>query len=276
MTVAQLPDLEMPAPLSRAVKVRADRAADLAAARERLHAARVAVETAVVEDRAAYAAARDQGGDDSGPERERGARAEVAECERREAGEALREARAEDDLAAALGEHVDAWTERVAAVWKKQDAEVRRALTKLQQAEERRSELRTVALWLGGVQQTGSLDERIRPASSETAVRDAGSANAHLTVHQLLDGVREHIDATAAEVYTEGAPARAAARERDQRLAELRVHERLEVRVAVTEFDGGSFTAEEVERVAAGATLAEVREQAERRRQSERPASIVA
>jgi hypothetical protein len=61
MSIAQLPDIEMFGPIARAMKVRDERAADLALAREALHAARGGVETAIIEDRAAYAAARDRG-----------------------------------------------------------------------------------------------------------------------------------------------------------------------------------------------------------------------
>jgi hypothetical protein len=49
----QLPAVEMPAPLARALHLRDERARDHAEAQQALHAARVGVETAVVEDRAA-------------------------------------------------------------------------------------------------------------------------------------------------------------------------------------------------------------------------------
>jgi hypothetical protein len=83
------------------------------------------------------------------------------------------------------------------------------------------------------------------------------------------------VDGTAAEVYVAGASERAAVRERDRWLAGLRQHENYEVRGAAAEFDGGSFTREEVELVVEGATLDEVRELAARRRQAERPAPVV-
>jgi hypothetical protein len=274
MRLTPIPDLEMPPQLRKAAEVRQARAADLTAAQEALRAARVAVETAIVEDRAAYASARDAGQDDPGPVREEAARAEVAACERRERGEALRLARAEEQLGAATGEHVDGWAERVARLWAKQDSDVLRALGKLEEAEAKRSETRAVANWLAQVQQSGDLAARVRQVSDETSLGDARSAGAHLRVAQLLDALREHVETTCAESYAEGAAARAEARERDQRLAALRTHERLEARVAATHVDGGSFTIEEAELVAEGAPLDEVEQLAAQRRAEERPAPV--
>ena len=120
MSITQpLPDLELPPALAKAEQVRADRAADLAQAQEALRAAHIAVETAVLEDRACYAESRDRGQDDPGPQAETAARDEVGQAERRLAGEQLRLARAEDELSAAVTENIDGWAERLGKLWRR-------------------------------------------------------------------------------------------------------------------------------------------------------------
>jgi hypothetical protein len=91
--------------------------ADVAHAQRALREANVKIETAVVEDRADYAAARDQGRDDRGPANERAARQQAADCERRLAGEKLRLAAAEEALTAAVNDNIDGWAERLTKQW---------------------------------------------------------------------------------------------------------------------------------------------------------------
>jgi hypothetical protein len=109
-----LPHAELPSAIARAAQVRVDREADLFEAQRELREAQLAVETAIVEDRAAYASSRDAGGDDPEPLHERAAREEVAQAERRERGEALRPAHAQDEQAGAVREHIDGWATRKA------------------------------------------------------------------------------------------------------------------------------------------------------------------
>lgn len=109
--------VEPPPAVRRALEVRDARARDVASVRQDLHAARTAAEAAVAQDRAAYVAARDRGKPGPGPATEQAARARLADLERREAGEMVRLATAEDDLRAAVAEHVDAWTQSVAKTW---------------------------------------------------------------------------------------------------------------------------------------------------------------
>ena len=266
-----LPTLEMPPALARAAQVRADRAADLTQAQQELRAARLAVETSIIEDRGDYASAMDAGRGDPGAVHEEAARREVLQAERREAGEALRLARADDDLAAAVTEHVDAWVAKVEKLWAKADGELLAALEKVEQVAAKRAEVLQVAAWLAGVQQTGDLSARQRRVSDETGLRDASSSGARLRVPQLVQALREHVEATSAEAHQEGAATRAAARQRDERLAKLRTHERADVRAAVSLIDVGELTEEDAEAVLRGASLEDVQELARRRRAAERP-----
>jgi hypothetical protein len=271
---SQIPALEMPPAIGRAAQTRDERARDLAEAQQALREAQVAIETAIVEDRAAYASARDQGEDDPGPTRECAARERVADAERRLAGEQLRLARAEEELATAVGAHVDQWAARLAATWKKADAASEAALTKFEQAEAKRAEVRRVALWLAGVQETGDLSARQRAVSDETDVPDAKNAGARLRVAQLLDALREHVARSSSRSYEEGAAQRVAMREHDIRLAALQQDERNDVRAAAVEVHAGNLSVDEAELVAAGASLDEIRERAEQRRAAARPAPV--
>jgi hypothetical protein len=176
----QLP-AEPPPAVRRALEVRDARARDVASVRQGLHAARTAAEAAVAQDRAAYVAARDRGKPDPGPATEQAARARLADLERREAGEMVRLATAEDNLRAAVAEHVDAWTQSVAKTWARADAASRRAIEKFQETEEQRRAIRMAAAWLAQVQESGSLDSRVRPVSDETSLADARSADAQGT-----------------------------------------------------------------------------------------------
>jgi hypothetical protein len=103
----------------------------------------------------AYATARDQRKGDPGPARERQAAAHLADCERREAGEAMRLAAAEDALQEAIHEHVDEWPAEVAKRRAALDTEAERALDELEQVEARRSDVRALAVWLGEFRLTG-------------------------------------------------------------------------------------------------------------------------
>jgi hypothetical protein len=176
----QLP-AEPPPAVRRALEVRDARARDVASVRQGLHAARTAAEAAVAQDRAAYVAARDRGKPDPGPATEQAARARLADLERRKAGEMVRLATAEDNLSAAVAEHVDAWTQSVAKTWARADAASRRAIEKFQETEEQRRAIRMAAAWLAQVQESGSLDSRVRPVSDETSLADARSADAQGT-----------------------------------------------------------------------------------------------
>jgi hypothetical protein len=143
--------------------------ADVAHAQRALREANVKIETAVVEDRADYAAARDQGRDDRGPANERAARQQAADCERRLAGEKLRLAAAEEALTAAVNDNIDGWAERLTKQWAKADEASRAALRKLEEAEARRTEVRVIANWLAAVQRFGSLNERQRVVRQDGA-----------------------------------------------------------------------------------------------------------
>jgi hypothetical protein len=166
-----LPTVEMPAALARAARTRADRAADLAEATKALREARAGIQTAIIEDRGAYATARDAGKPDPGPTRERDTRELVANLERVEAGEALRLARAEDELKAAVSGHIDEWAARVAKRWGALDREAEKALAALEQVETKRLELRRVGVWIGEVQRTADLGSRVRNPSDATSVQ---------------------------------------------------------------------------------------------------------
>jgi hypothetical protein len=264
----------MPPAIARAAQTRDERARDLAEAQQALRDAQVAVETARIEDTANYAAARDRGEVDPGPVREREARERVVNAERVEAGEALRLAQAEDALSAAVGEQVDEWAAKLTRVWQKADAASEAALTKFEQTEAKRAEVRRVALWLAGVQQTGDLSARQRTMSDETSLGDAASAGARLRVAQIVDALHEFVESTRASVYEQSASDRVATREGAGRLSMLRTHERNEVRAAAVEVDAGMFTLDEAEEVAAGASLDEIRERAEQRRAAARPVPV--
>jgi hypothetical protein len=266
-----IPAVETPAAITRAAQVRAERAADHAQALEELHAARSRVEAAVIEDRAAYVSARDQGGADPGDEHERAAREEVAQAERRERGEALRLARAEDELAAAVADNVDAWAAKLGRLWEKADGDVLAAVQKLEQAEAKRSQVRQVSGWLASFQETGDLGEKQGHVDDRTALPSGRHANAYLHVPELLAALREHVQATSAEVWLEDEPSRVAVRQQAARLAALRVHERPEARTAAVLVDAGSLTLAEAELVGEGADLADVQEEAARRRAADRP-----
>src|SRR5262245_45667728 len=67
MSTTAIPDLEMPAALRKAAELHAARAADVAETQRALREARIGIELATVEDRNAYASARDQGEADPGP-----------------------------------------------------------------------------------------------------------------------------------------------------------------------------------------------------------------
>jgi hypothetical protein len=272
--VTQIPTVEMPPALKRAVEVRDERVRDLTAAREALHEARLAVDAAVAADRDDYARSRDENKPDPGAVRERAAREHVAECERREAGEALRLAQAEDALTAAVSEYVDEWASKLTRVWRKADATSEAALQRFAEVEAKRAEVRRVAYWLAGVQETGNRSARQRAMSDETGLRDASNAGARLRVPQIVDALHEFVEATSATIHEQGASERIAAREHDARLATLRTHESNEVRAAAVEVDGGAFTIDEAEQVAAGAPLDEIRQRAEQRRAAARPAPV--
>jgi hypothetical protein len=267
-----IPAVETPAAITRAAQVRDERAADHAQALEELHAARARVQTAVVEDQAAYIASRDHGGGDPGDEHERAARDEVAQAERRERGEALRLARAEDELAAAVADNVDGWVDKLGRLWEKADREVLAAVQKLEQAEAKRSQVRQVSGWLASIQETGDLGEKQRRVDDRTALPNGRHANAFLRVPELLAALREHVQATSSALWLEDEPSRVEVRQQAERLAALRVHERPEVQAAAALVDAGSLTLGEAELVGEGADLADVQEEARLRRARERPA----
>ena len=269
-----LPSLEMPPALARAAQVRADRQADLAQAQQELQRARAAVEVAIVEDRGAYAAARDRGADDPGPVHEETARREVTQAERRERGEALRLAHAEDELADAVAEHIDSWATRLGKVWKQADAASVSALQRLSEAEQKRDEVRGAANWVASVQASGDLSERLRSMNTETALPDGRNAGGHLHVAALMDALREYVAETGADAYAAGGAERAAAREQKERRAALLKDERPEVKAAAFMFDGGEFSLAEAERVAGGEPLEQVEGEAARRRAAERPQPV--
>jgi hypothetical protein len=262
----------MPAPLARAAQVRADRLADVADTQRALREANVKIETGVIEDRADYAAARDQGRDDPGPVNERAARQEVADCERRLAGEKLRLAAAEEALTAAVHEQIDGWAERLTKQWGKADQASRAALAKLEEAEARRTEVRVIANWVAAVQRSGNLNERQRVVSDETSLGDARSAGAQLHAGELLTVLGTYLEATTADRFAAGSARRAEVRERAARLERLRLHDDPAVPAAAVEVEpSGALTLEEAEAVAAGVPSEEVQERARRRRAEERP-----
>jgi hypothetical protein len=155
-----LPDAAgAPQAIRKALDARNERANEQREAQRELREARLAVEAAIRKDRADYATARDKGRGDPGPVHERAARERLADCERREAGEALRLEQAERDLHAALAEHVDAWAQSMAKTWAKADSASSMALAKFVEAEETRRRVRVTATWLAEVVASGRLDE---------------------------------------------------------------------------------------------------------------------
>jgi hypothetical protein len=218
----QLPTAEAPAAIAAAVKTRAERAADLARAQGAVREARIAAETAVAEDRRAYAAARDARKGDPGPAHERAARERLADAERREAGEAMRLAAAEDALQSAIHEHVDDWAARIAKKWGALDREAERVLAELEEVEAKRTQLRQLGSWLAELQQSGDPARPVPTVTDETALADGRSADAFLAAGQLRAALREHVAATSAQVFAQGAAARAEARRAELALGELR------------------------------------------------------
>jgi hypothetical protein len=178
----------------------------------------------------------------------------------------VRLATAEDDLRAAVAEHVDAWTPGRRA-WQRRGraggCRVDAALEKLAEAEEQRRAIRVSAAWLAQVQENGSLDGRVRPVTDETSLADARSANARLRADEILAALAANIDASSAAAYEVGAAESAEERRRVERLGRLRAHENPNVQAAATMVDSGELTLAEAESVAAaGVALDDVLEQA--------------
>ena len=271
----QLPTLEAPAAIAAAVKLRADRAADLAKAQAALREARIAVETAVAEDRAAYARARDARKADPGPARERAARDHVADCERRQAGEMMRAARAEDALAAAVDEHVDNWVAKVATRWAALDAQAERKLDELEQVEAERTQLRQLAAWLAGLQQGGGPARPTPTVADATTLADARNADAFLSASELRATLREHFASTSAETFAAGAAERAELRRVEQQLGELRADPNPQVQVAAHHVWLGEITLADALAVRDGPLELEDALERGRRRRAEQRGGVV-
>jgi hypothetical protein len=271
----QLPTLEAPPTITAAVKRCAERAEDFAKAQAALREARIAVETAVADDRAAYARARDARKGDPGPTRERAAREHVADCQRREAGEAMRLARAEDALAAAVDEHVDDWADRVAKRWAALDVQAERKLDELEQVEAERTQLRQLAAWLAGLQQGGDATRPTPTVADATQLADARSADAFLSASGLRAALREHIASTSARGFAAQAPERAEARRAEMQLGELRADPNPQVQVAAHHVWLGEITLTDALAIRDGRLgLAEALDLGRRRRAEQRGVTV--
>src|SRR4051812_10197357 len=104
-----MPQTHMPDAIAEASGTLAARRADLVGLEQAVREAHAGLDAARAEDRAAYAAAMDQGRKDPGPKALERARAHLEDVERRRDGEQLRVQRAEAALRDALDAHRDEW-----------------------------------------------------------------------------------------------------------------------------------------------------------------------
>jgi hypothetical protein len=145
--VIELPEIAMPKPVEKAAAVVRDREADVAAAKAQIEAANIAIQHAVVEDRALFADALDAGGDDPGTPRADEASARLADAERRLAGEELRMMRAREALNAALSESITAWEAAVTKATEQAERDSLKLVDQLAAAERERARRRHAVTW---------------------------------------------------------------------------------------------------------------------------------
>jgi hypothetical protein len=277
--VLDLPTLEMPRALATAASTLAERRADLEKATRAREQGEAAIAAARAQDHAAYAAAQDARKADPGDQNERPARAALVELRRREEGEQLRYDVARETLLRALDEHGVAWGEKLGGAWRKADAAASAALDAFEEAERRRREVRTVALWLAASESSGYSERALaRPlakfAYAASTVPDADSSGAKLDPAALVEGLRTFIALSGNEEFVDHAPERDERRQREQTLERLRTSGNGPVMAAAHYVELGTMNLDEATQVEAGADLDEVIEQARERRAAERPTLV--
>ena len=205
MTAATMPGVCRPPEVEQAASVLAQRQRDLADVEAEAREARAGIAAAEVEDRQAYAAARDQGKRDPGPKHVAAARERLADVERRLGGERLRLSVAEDAVQAALREYRDEWATALEAAQVELDAASLTAIERLERAEHERSQVRATRAWLA----TG----KARAGVVQSGLKR--NMNGDLfSVPELVDGLKQAIGDSTLSAEQE----RAAERERAERV----------------------------------------------------------
>ena len=219
MKPAQMPTVEMPRALERATLEAAERAQELEAAWATLEAAQQALAAAREADVRAAAIARDEGAaHDPPPDHERAARRSLDEAMRERDVRTERAKMADERVRELLGEHVGGWERKVLAEWKRADTALRRKLSEVEAALERRAELTVAASWLRAVAEGGNSAYVLRKAS-------ARSAQAGLDLQELRAAIDRGSIESVTEALERSEREQREARERDQEEAERHLAE---------------------------------------------------
>jgi hypothetical protein len=212
----QLPALERPEAVSQAVAVLEARERDLAEAEQTVREAKVGLDAARAEDRAAYAAARDRDEPDPGPKHLDRARLELEDRERQRDGERLRVEQAQARLDAALAQHIDDWRAAVETALARADVAALKTVDRLEQAEQTRRQLRGAHAWL----KRSSSAPKIGGPIASPLKRNANGDR--FSLDELIKGAREAIGSSTIAAERERAAEREAAELEAERMREQR------------------------------------------------------
>src|SRR4051812_25247752 len=124
----QLPTVETPKQVAAAAATVAEREADFAAAELAVKEATASIETAKLQDREAFARAKDEGRGDPGAKHLDATRARLADTERIRDGEQLRLERAQAALDETVARVLPAWESAIVKRLAAREREVMRAL----------------------------------------------------------------------------------------------------------------------------------------------------